>query len=90
MAISYACYRHARNSTSKCPEILANFAGDFGNINHLRSRCCSQAMRGSEPAANSSTGLNLSFDVVTVKAIATLLILAARLRQPASPNSTML
>ena len=47
-------------------------------------------MRGSEQAANSSTGLNLSFDVVTVKAIVTLLILAARLRQPASPNSTML
>jgi hypothetical protein len=46
--------------------------GDFGNTNHLRSRCCSQATRGCEQAANSSTGLNLSFDVVTVKAIVTL------------------
>ncbi|HEX7773024.1 MAG TPA: SLC13 family permease [Pyrinomonadaceae bacterium] len=32
---------------------------------------------GCEQAANSSTGLNVSFDVVTVKAIVTLLILAA-------------
>ena len=58
-------------------KILANFAGDFGNTNHLRSRYCSQVTRGCKQAANSSTGLNLSFDVVTVKAIVTLLILAA-------------
>lgn len=54
------------------PKILANFTGDFGNTNHLRSRCCSQATRGCEQAANSSNGLNLSFDVVTVKAIVTI------------------
>ena len=77
MAISYACYRHAPNSTSKSPTISLTFAGDFGNTNHLRSRCCSHATRGGEQAANPSTGLNLSFEVVIVKAIVTLLILAA-------------
>ena len=54
------------------PKILANFAGDFGNPNHLRSRCCSQVTRGCKQAANSSTGLNMSFHVVTVKAIVTI------------------
>ena len=77
MAISSACYRHARNWTSKSPTISLTFAGDFGNTNHKRSRYRSHATRGYEQAANSSTGLNLSFDVVTLKAIVTLLILAA-------------